>query len=816
MSAPYSLEEVAPVMGGRFSGLENKFFSSLATDTRRIRFANQTLFFAIPAAQRNGVDFIPGALAQGVECFVVQEEPKAEWLVKAGFIQVENSVEALQRLAAWHRSHFQIPVLGITGSNGKTIVKEWICQLLDEEMAIARNPKSYNSQIGVPLSVWELNDHSALGIFEAGISQAGEMEKLTPVIQPTVGLLIMLGDAHDSGFDSRLHKLREKLKLFEDVSAICCYADDEDVWQVLQETGISLVSWGRRPGSILQIQKQELRGTTTQIQAWYKGQHVAFDLPVTDKVDVFNLLHVVNYLLYLGYSPASVQQRLRKLSKLPLRLQWEEGVQDCRILNDTYSNDFTSLSLALQTLQRDGRHNRKTAILSDLSISAAGAPAVYRQLGELLPESGVQRVIGIGPVMQELSRHWPEPLEVHTYPDTDTLLNNWAALTFHQEDILIKGGRRFELEKIARLLQALRHETVLEVNLNAMLNNLRHYKSYLAPGIKMMVMVKAFGYGIGAREVSRLAAFAGIDYLAVAYTDEGIALRQNGMTTPVMVMNCEPDAFEVLEQYQLEPEIYSFEMLEALVAWCRQTGQGWMNVHVKIDTGMHRLGFVQDDWDRLAEALSAQQCLQVKSVFTHFASSEEPAHDSYTRQQMEGFELACSKLQSVLEYDFLRHAANTNAIARHPEVHYDMVRLGIGLYGGVDGLEPVLKLHTRVAQVKSLRAGQSVGYGLHMKLQKDSVIATVRIGYADGYHRSLGNGNGYMIINGKAAPTVGNVCMDMTMLDVTGITGIKPGDLVEIFGPTQSIHQVARQAGTIPYEIMTGISSRVKRVYNEE
>ncbi len=817
MISNYTIQKIQEITGARLLGNFDGIIRHLSIDTRRIQFAGDTLFFAIPTARRDGFNFIPDAWQRGVRSFVVQHAPNETWQEKAAFLLVDNVADALQALAAWHRQQFRIPVTGITGSNGKTIVKEWICQLWEEDHNIARSPKSFNSQIGVPLSVWTLNEYTEAGIFEAGISQPGEMEKLEKIIRPGIGLFVMLGDAHDSGFESREAKLHEKLKLFNHCEAICCNSDDDLVWEALQNLKIPLISWGMREGSSLQILDREASTNKTRITALYHRNQIEFPLPVIDEVDIFNLLHVINFLLFRGLPLEVIKTRVLKLSKLPLRLQWEEGIRNCRILNDAYSNDFTSLSMALQALQRDGRHNRKTVILSDLSVPSNQAREYYGRLADLLCQTGVQRLLGIGPEMSRIFSDQPvKNLEVHTFSHTAALLQQLDQVDIENEDILIKGGRRFGFEEIARALQAFRHETVLEIDLSAMQRNLLHYKSLLQPGVKMMVMVKAFGYGIGAREVSKLVAFAGVDYLAVAYVDEGVALRQNGITLPVMVLNTEADSFAALEKYNLEPVIYSFEILEAFFQWCRSSGQNRFPVHLDMDTGMHRLGFIEHEWIQLADALQAQDYLQVKSIFTHFASSEEPEHDHFTLQQMNRFLKAAGIMDNALPYAFLKHAANTNAIARHPQVHFDMVRLGIGLYGGVDGLEPVLRLFTRVAQVKHLKAGQTVGYGQHTVLQKDSVIATVRIGYADGYRRKLGNGNGFMLVNGKPVPAIGNICMDMTMLDVTEIGEVNPGDHVEIFGLNQSIQQVATQAETIPYEIMTGISGRVKRIYNEE
>lgn len=800
-------------MNAQLLGDSGHEFRYIATDTRRISFPADTIFFALITARRNGHQFVADAYEQGVRLFVVSETPDAP-IADATYLIVGNTLQALQQLAAWHRSRLQCEVVGITGSNGKTIVKEWLFELLAQEEQIVRSPKSFNSQIGVPLSVWMLQRNTTLGIIEAGISQPGEMQALQKIIQPTIGLFTMLGDAHNTGFHSMQQKLEEKFLLFENCAALIVRTDDEAIKKMAQTFKGKLLNWSRHEDAWLRVSNATEQGASTTVELQQGDTVFSITLPFIDRASLENAMHCVAFMLHRGYDIVTIQARMQQLQHLDMRLQWNKAINDCYILNDSYSNDFTSLIQAIEYLHHQSRNNKRTIILSDLSVATGETKQQYKQLAALLTEKHIDRLIGIGPGMKKYMAELPaSSIETLLFDNTNELLQEFAAIRFSHEDILLKGGRNFELERVARLLEAQQHQTVLEIHLSAIAHNLQYYRSFIQPSVKLMVMVKAFGYGSGDAEIARAMQFNGVEYLAVAYVDEGITLRKAGVHMPVMVLNTDPASFNALEQYNLEPEVYSFDFLQTLLQWCRHKGISNMPIHVKVDTGMHRLGFDTAEIPDLAQLLSSQQELVVKSAFTHLVASEDAGEDDFTRQQVSAFSEACTTLQQTLGYSFLRHAANTAAISRHAHAHFDMVRLGVGLYGGLAGQLPVMKLKTTVAQVKRVKAGETVGYGRSGLLHRDSIIATVRIGYADGYPRNLSNGIGHMYLHGRQVPVVGKVCMDMTMLDVTEIPQVKVGDIVEVFGDHIGIQQVAGWSQTITYEIMTGISQRVKRVY---
>lgn len=786
----------------------------LSTDSRRMAFPAETLFVAIDTAQRSGHTFIADAYQQGVRVFLCKYLPD-HVMVDAVYLQVPDTLTALQQLAAAHRCQFQCPVIGITGSNGKTIVKEWLYEVLQHDLQITRSPKSYNSQIGVPLSVWLMQPNTQLAIIEAGISHRGEMQALQAIIQPSIGIFTMLGDAHAEGFASPAEKLQEKWILFQHCKAVICNTDDAAVAAMAKTFNGQLLNWGYHDGAWLQVLQIRKEQDAATVDLLFNAEQHNVRIPFADDASIMNVMHVLAYMLYAGYSWNIIHQRIEQLRPLDMRMQWKKGIRHCNLLNDSYSNDFTSLVQAIELLFQPSRNTLRSIVLSDLSVEAE-ARGTYLQLLQLLQSKSIHRLVTVGPTWQSILQEFSNyPFTIHTFMHTSELLAALPQLHFEREDILIKGGRQFALEQVVQLLEAQQHQTVLEIHLPAVQHNLQLYKKHLHSGVKMMAMVKAFGYGSGDAEIARALQFSGVDYLAVAYPDEGVALRQAGIHLPIMVLNTDPPSFDVMEQYNLEPEVYSFELLQALLQWCKQRGvQSWP-IHLKIDTGMHRLGFSIEDVPALLQHLQQQQVLLVKSVFTHLVASEDAAADAFTQAQIAAFKDVCAILKDGLGYGFVRHCANTAAIQRHPTAHFDMVRLGVGLYGGLAGLQPVMKLYTTVAQVKHVPAGETVGYGRKAVLQRPSVIATVRIGYADGYPRQLGNGVGQMWLHGHTAPVVGNVCMDMTMLDVTDLPPVQSGDLVEVFGNHISILQVAQWCHTITYEIMTGISQRVKRVYIE-
>jgi alanine racemase len=816
----YNTGLIATIINGRLSGEENTVVNYLSVDSRKISFPSETLFFALKTEQRNGHQFVKDVYEQGVRSFVISESIDATSFPDAAFFLVDNTLFALQQLAAYHRSQFHIPVIGITGSNGKTIVKEWLNQLLQDNNKVVRSPKSYNSQIGVPLSVWQINQSHTVGIFEAGISRPVEMESLQKIIQPTIGILTNIGAAHDEGFKSHKHKLEEKLKLFTASEVLVCCYDDPLIKKTTQISTVKKFSWGKSPDCDMQVMQAEKNQNNSLITIQFEGSQFVFSIGFTDEASIENACHCIAVLLYSKIDIQDIAGRLKLLHPVEMRLEWKKAINNCYVLNDSYSNDISSLIIALNYLDQQQRGTGRSVILSDFFESGLSDDELYGTVAALLEKQRIKKLFVVGSHISQYRKLFEQhALLVYDYPDTKSFIDSFEAGLFSNETILLKGARKFGFENIVHLLEQQVHQTVLEINLTALIHNLQHYRQLLQPGVKIMVMVKAFGYGSGDAEVAKVLQYNKVDYLAVAYADEGVALRKSGIHLPVMIMNPEPATFETIENYNLEPEIYSFSILDAFEKYCDGQGISQYPVHIKLDTGMHRLGFEMKEVQELADWLSKQQTLVVKTVFTHFAASENPVHDAFTQQQASQFEEACKMLQDGLGYQFTRHAANTAAISRHPDKHFDMVRLGIGLYGvdsNTTGLQVVSTLKTTVAQVKKVAAGETVGYGRKGKVEKDSTIATVRIGYADGYRRELSNSVGHMLIRNQHARVIGNVCMDMTMIDVSQINDVMAGDIVEIFGAGIPIQQIARQCNTITYEIMTGIGHRVKRVYLQE
>ena len=793
----------------------------LFTDSRQISFPAESLFIAVETPRRNGHQFVPQAYQKGVRAFLVSEKPVLEDYPDAAFFIVKDTLGALQNLAKFHRNNFSIPIIGITGSNGKTIVKEWLSQLLSPEYLICRSPRSYNSQIGVPLSVWQLAPQHQLGIFEAGISAPGEMERLERMIAPTLGIFTSLGTAHDENFSSRQQKLDEKWVLFGTKATIICKIDDPLVKQKALSSANPIISWGEDKHAFYRIECYEKPGSMVSVLVKSGDGSWTFSLPFSDQASIENALHCIVTCLHLGLSAEAINSRLQHLHALQMRLEWKKGIYNSLVLNDSYSYDLSSLEIALNQLKQQAGNSKLMAILSDLPGNAG--KSAYQTIAHLLAQKGVSQLVGVGSEMEAFQSIFTEQgISTKWFPTTASLLEQWDRSEVEKNTLLIKGGRVFEFEKIAAALQQQQHETHLEINLSALAYNLNSYRSLLKPGTRLMVMLKAFGYGSTDAELGRWLQHQGVEYLSVAYTDEGVALRQGGVQLPIMVMNPEPASFETLVANQLEPELFSTDILKAFITFASGNALTDYPVHLKLDTGMHRLGFLPAQSDVLVKLLQSAASIKVSTVFTHLVASESPEYDGFTYEQSGIFDTICSKLADALPYTFLRHAANTAGIVRHPSLHYDMVRLGIGFFGvsqagkGTLLLQPATRLITTVAQVKEVKKGQTVGYGRHAVLQRDSKIATVRIGYADGYRRQLGNGVGSMWIHNYRAPVVGNVCMDMTMLDVTDVPGVLPGNKVEVFGLHTSIGFLAQLCNTIPYELMTGISQRVKRVLVEE
>lgn len=815
-AATYTIEQIAGIIGG--NGIfhdKTAAIKSLVTDSRTLSDAPHALFFAI-SAQRDGHQFIDSAYQNGIRNFVVSQEIQIENYPEANWIKVDHVLSALQKLASHHRKVHQLPVIGITGSNGKTIVKEWLYQLLSTDYHVVRSPKSYNSQIGVPLSVWQINEHHNLGIFEAGISAPKEMENLAKIIQPTIGVFTNIREAHDEGFENKLEKLKEKLKLFNDVDTFI-YAP-EHIIAGLSLPGKRHFTWSFTGKADIQIVNVQFKGATAGIKGIYKEQDISVTVPFSDAAAVENVVICWATLLSMGYEMNEVAFRLSRLIRVGMRLQLLNAIDHCSLIDDSYSADISSLGIALDFLNQQNQHPKRTLVLSDLQETGKSAEELYQEISLLLKQKKIDRLVGVG---ENISAHAQLfNLEKTFFPDTETFLSQIAQLNFNDETILVKGARRFGFERIIKRLEQKVHDTVLEINLNALLANLQFYKSKLASGVKTMAMVKAFSYGSGSFEIANLLQYHKVDYLAVAYADEGIALRKAGITLPIMVMSPEPSAFDAMLRYKLEPEIYSLEVLQNLLHFLPADVSDFP-IHLKFDTGMHRLGFETEQINELTAMLSGHRQLKIVSVFTHLVATDDEQHDDFTEMQVTIFSKMYSKLTDVLDYEPIKHVLNTSGITRWQKYHFGMVRIGIGLYGfdavlpHNEGLQTVAALKTTVSQIKTLAPNETVGYGRKGSLPNGGKIATVKIGYADGYSRAFGNGVGKMLVNGKLAPTVGSICMDMCMLDVTDVE-VEVGDEVVVFGQHPSIVDLAKEINTIPYEILTNVSQRVKRVYYYE
>ncbi len=827
----YRFAEIVPVLNAVAEiGLpSHEGISELLTDSRKLTRPDRSVYFAIHGERHDGHAFIPQLYESGVRNFVISRREAILPGVEANYAIVDDPLAAMQKLAGWHRQHFRYPVIGITGSNGKTIVKEWLFQLLREEGHIVRSPKSYNSQVGVPLSVWQMEADCRLGIFEAGISMPGEMQRLEEIIRPEMGVFTNIGSAHDESFSDMREKIREKLQLFRRVSELVYCKDYSSIHESVQEDGVlenksvRLFTWSRKGKADLQIGRITKKEHETEIQGIYKNEFIRIRIPFTDDASIENAINCWALMLLLGYRHETVSDRMELLSPVAMRLEMKEGINNCSVINDSYNSDIGSLRIALDFLNQQKQHLKRTIILSDILQSGRDELQLYSEVASLLQQKGVNRLIGIGRSIGRQSELFG--MEKSFYTDTDAFLRDLNYSAFVDETVLIKGARSFGFERISKALQQKAHETVLEINLNAVIHNFNLFKSRLKPETKMMVMVKAFSYGSGSFEIANTLQFHRADYLAVAYADEGVELRKSGITLPIMVMNPEEQSFDAMISYRLEPEIYSFRVLthftEALVRRGVKPGEGKFAVHIELDTGMKRLGFTEHEVNELAIRLKNNKHLRVASVFSHLVASDERHHDDFTRHQIESYERMCSVLSTHLSSPFMRHILNSSGILRFPEAQYEMVRLGIGLHGVTTSsneqrqLQCVATLKTTISQIKQVHPGETVGYSRMGVSDKEMTIATVGIGYADGLDRRLGNGKGSMLVGGARAPIVGNVCMDMTMIDVTGLV-VREGQEVIVFGSDPSIIDISGWTGTIPYEVLTGISERVKRVYFHE
>jgi len=799
----------------------------LLIDSRTLSSAPLSLFFAIKGKRHDGHSFIQELYDKGVRSFVVSDIPQElSSFEECNFLKVPDTLKALQFLAAFHRSTFNLPVLGITGSNGKTIIKEWLYQLLSPDKKIIRSPRSFNSQVGVPLSVWQINREHEFAIFEAGISEPDEMDKLQPIIKPTIGVFTNIGQAHDKNFIHTSQKVGEKLKLFTKVETlIYCkdyYEIQDRIFKSELPKSIGFFTWSRNVKADLQITAVEKTQKQTKISGFYKSNTIIIDIPFTDDASVENAIHCWAVMLHLGYHPQLINERMAQLAPVAMRLEMKEGINRCSIINDSYNSDINSLRIALDFLNQQKQHEKRTLILSDILQSSMDDLSLYSSVASLIQEKGINRLIGVGP---NISKHASMfPVQKEFFSGTEDFLLNFSLATLYDETILLKGARIFEFEQISRVLQQKSHETVLEINLNALVHNLNYYRAKLKPGVKIMAMVKAFSYGSGSFEIANVMQFQHVDYLTVAYADEGVDLRKAGITTPIMVMSPEEESLDVLIQYQLEPEIYSLRILELLKEAIRNRSslaETIVPVHLKMDTGMHRLGFQPQDLKALVTSLKQEPCIRVRSVFSHLATADEPTMDEFTLRQIAQFKTMGTTLREELEDPFLMHILNSAGISRFPEAQFDMVRLGIGLYGigqnekEQQALHNVSTLKSIISQIKDIPERDSVGYGRKWIAQGPATIAIIPIGYADGLDRRLGNSHGKVFIDNHPVPIIGNICMDMCMVDITGVSA-KEGDEVVIFSEQYTVKQFAEDLGTIPYEVLTSISRRVKRIYYYE
>ena len=816
----YSIEYITKQLNAKRIGNRDSQIDWILTDSRSLCFPEETLFFALKSKRNDGHKYIPELYERGVRNFVV-ENLHSDWnnYTDANFLQVANPLKGLQKLAEKHRGQFDVPVIGITGSNGKTVVKEWLYQLLSPERIITRSPRSYNSQIGVPHSVWLMNEKTEVGIFEAGISEMNEMEALQSIIRPSVGVLTNIGGAHQENFYSLHDKCMEKLSLFKECDVVIYNADDELISSCVAKClyGAREIAWSlkdnERPLFIEHIDKNE---DSTTIRYRYLGMPNEYTIPFIDDASVENSLHCLAVSLYMMLPPEKITERMARLEPVAMRLEVKEGKNGCVLINDSYNSDLASLDIALDFMSRrsEDKGRKRTLILSDLLETGQSGKFLYRQVAELVHSRGVNCIIGVGEGITEASSRFE--VEKHFFRTTEELLASDLLSNLRNEVVLVKGSRNFHFDEITDRLELKVHETILEIDLNALVDNLNYYRGKLKPETKMVCMVKASAYGAGSYEIAKTLQDHRVDYLAVAVADEGSDLRKAGITSSIIIMNPELTAFKTMFDYKLEPEVYNFHLLDELVKAAEKEGVTNFPIHIKLDTGMHRLGFAPSEMPELIRRLKRQTAVIPRSVFSHLVGSDSTQFDTFTRSQIEMFETASQELQAAFSHKILRHICNTAGIERYSEAQFDMVRLGVGLYG-VDPytnqmLHNVSTLKTTILQIRDVPKEDSVGYSRKGRLERDSRIAAIPIGYADGLNRRLGNGRAYCLVNGQKAPYVGNICMDVCMIDVTDID-CKEGDKVIVFGDGLPVTTLAEILETIPYEILTSVSTRVKRVY---
>ena len=810
----YTIDEIAQVIGAERKGTTEAKINWLLIDSRSLCFPEETLFFALKTEKNDGHKYIEELYRRGVRNFVVESLP-IQGTKDCNFLMVKSPLKALQDLAAYHRSQLDIPVIGITGSNGKTTVKEWLYQLLSPDFNVCRSPRSYNSQVGVPLSVWLINPHNDLAIIEAGISQSGEMAKLERIVKPTIGVMTNLGAAHQENFMSYGIKCAEKMQLFKDCKTLVLNSKDATILQCAE----TLPERVKRVS--LQVRQVEKDNDHATIWFEHEGQIGQYTIPFIDDASIENSITCFSTALPVFTGDIRVLcERMSRLEQVAMRLEVKDGKNGCTLINDSYNSDVQSLDIALDFMSRrpETKKQHRTLILSDILQSGETPRSLYSRVAQMAASRGIEKVIGVGEELTACEGYFP--MEHYMFRTTDALIHSEVFGKLRNEFILIKGARQFRFDKVSDLLTLKVHQTILEVNLNALVNNVRYYRRFMKPETKMVCMVKASGYGVGSLETSKTLQDNGVDYLAVAVADEGADLREAGITANIMIMNPETTSFKMLFDYSLEPEVFSFDLLEQLIYAAEKEGITNFPIHIKLDTGMHRLGFnPEKDMPRLIERLSRQTALVPCSVFSHFVGSDGDEFDAFSHRQFDLFDRASRQLQAAYSHKIIRHICNSAGIEHFPEYHLDMVRLGLGLYGinarNNHILNNVATLKTTILQIRDVPKGDSIGYSRRTVLDRDSRIAAIPIGYADGLNRHLGNRGCYCLVNGQKADYVGNICMDVCMLDVTGID-CKEGDQVEIFGDNLPVTVLSDALGTIPYEVLTGISNRVQRIYIQE
>ncbi|MBU2555230.1 MAG: bifunctional UDP-N-acetylmuramoyl-tripeptide:D-alanyl-D-alanine ligase/alanine racemase [Bacteroidetes bacterium] len=822
----YSGSELVKIFQGQLHSPnpEDVVVYDILIDSRKLISPGGALFFALASKRNDGHHYIGSLYKKGVRYFVVTRlTDETTKFPEASFFVVNSTLTALQRLTAEHRKHHPIPVIGITGSNGKTIVKEWLYQLLHDDKKIIRSPKSYNSQIGVPLSVWQMSSQHELGIFEAGISEPEEMQFLQPIIQPTVGVFTNLGPAHDENFINHAQKTGEKLKLFTRVDTLIYRSDHKEIHGAVIRSGIlekiKAFTWGKDEDCTLVVKAIRHQEKSTAVEARYKGEPLNITIPFTDEASIENAIHCWATMLHLGYQTEVINARMQLLTPVAMRLELKEGINNSTIINDAYNSDFNSLAIALDFLNQQNQHKQKTVILSDILQSGQNEVDLYSHVASLLKEKNIHQLIGIGKAISRQADKFERGSLF--FDSTEDLIRNFSFASLSGRTILLKGARVFEFEELSRILQQKAHETVLEINLNALINNLNKFRAKVSPGTQIMAMVKAFSYGSGSFEIANVLQYHQVDYLAVAYADEGVELRKAGIELPILVMSPEEHAMDAMIRHQLEPEIFNFRTMRLLEKAIKRNvlpQNKPVKIHLKVNTGMHRLGFDTEDLEAVIAMIRKNPHLYLQSVFSHLAASDRPEFDLFTQEQISRMYAIKELITRHFSHKVLFHLANSSGISRFPASHMDMVRLGIGMYGVGDPamqLDHAIRLKSVLVQIRQVKKGESVGYNRSWVAEKDSPVGIVSIGYADGLLRALGNQRSFLYINNQPVPIIGDICMDMCMVDLTGIEA-KENDDVIVFNEEHTVSALAHQAKTIPYEILSRISRRVKRIYYHE